>query len=124
MEKHKYPYGIIGNCGYIGLIDTHANVGWLCWPRFDSSFVFGTLLDDEKGGGFSIAPEKEIKTTLQEYIPNTNVLETTITAEDGTYKVIDFAPRFINHERQYKPLMLVLLAAAIFAMKDYQNHCD
>lgn len=107
MEKHKYPYGIIGNCGYIGLIDTHANVGWLCWPRFDSSFVFGTLLDDEKGGGFSISPDKETISTLQEYIPNTNVLETTITAADGTYKVIDFAPRFINQERQYKPLMLV-----------------
>lgn len=107
MEKHKYNYGIIGNCSYLALIDDKANIGWLCWPRFDSSFVFGALLDDEKGGKFSIAPESENCSSSQAYTPNTNILETTFDCPDGKYKVIDFAPRFYQYERYYKPLMLV-----------------
>lgn len=107
MKQHKYDYGLIGNCAYLALIDRHANVGWLCWPRFDSSFVFGSLLDNEKGGHFSIAPEWEAYESAQSYIPNTNILETTFDCEDGRFKVVDFAPRFFQYERYYKPLMLV-----------------
>ncbi len=106
METHKYDYGIIGNCAYLALIDQKANIGWMCWPKFDSSFIFGTLLDDEKGGNFSITPEWDTYTSSQSYIYNTNILETTFECEDGSYKVIDFAPRFIQNERPYKPLMI------------------
>ncbi len=107
MEQHKYNYGIIGNCAYLALIDTKANVGWMCWPRFDSNFIFGTLLDDNIGGRYSVQPEWENHESTQKYIYNTNVLETTFNCEDGSYKVIDFAPRFLQNERYYKPLMLV-----------------
>jgi GH15 family glucan-1,4-alpha-glucosidase len=107
MNQHRYNFGIIGNCAYNALVDRNANVGWLCWPRFDSSFVFGTLLDDEKGGCFYIQPEWDTYTSRQEYIYNTNVLETTFECEDGKYKVIDFAPRFMKYERFYKPVMLM-----------------
>ncbi len=106
MEQHKYNYGIIGNCAYLALIDDKANVGWMCWPKFDSSFVFGTLLDDEKGGSYSVRPEWDTYQSQQSYIYNTNVLETIFECEDGSYKVIDYAPRFINKERMFKPLML------------------
>jgi len=107
MQKHKYNYGIIGNCSYLALIDDQANVGWLCWPRFDSSFIFGGLLDEEKGGNFFIEPESKECTTSQRYLENTNILETTFMCPDGSYKVIDFAPRFYQYERYYKPLMLM-----------------
>lgn len=107
MEKHKYNLGIIGNCSYLALVDTHANIAWLCWPRFDSSFVFGTLLDPKKGGEFSIKPEWDNYSSNQAYLSNTNILETSFDCEDGQYKVIDFAPRFYQYERYYKPLMLV-----------------
>ncbi len=107
MEIHKYNYGIIGNCAFLGLIDTKANIGWMCWPKFDSSFIFGSLLDEKSGGKFSIQPEWDAYSSSQEYIYNTNVLETTFNCEDGSYKVIDFAPRFYQYERFYKPLMLI-----------------
>ncbi len=108
MEKktHKYNYGVIGNCAYLGLVDDKADIAWMCWPKFDSSFIFGSLLDDEKGGEFSIQPEWDTYTSSQSYIRNTNVLETTFVCEDGSYKVVDFAPRFKQYERPYKPLML------------------
>lgn len=107
MTQHKYNYGIIGNCAYLALIDTHANAGWMCLPRFDSSFIFGTMLDDKLGGCFSIQPEWENFESGQSYIHNTNILETTFKCDDGSFKVIDFAPRFYQHERYFKPLMLV-----------------
>ena len=107
METHKYPFGVIGNCAYLALVDDKANIAWMCWPRFDSSFVFGTLLDDEKGGRFFVRPEWDNFTSVQNYIENTNVLETTFHCEDGIFKVVDFAPRFYLYDRSFKPLMLV-----------------
>ena len=56
METHKYNMGIVGNCSFLAYIDLNANVRWMCMPRFDSSFIFGSLLDDAKGGEFSITP--------------------------------------------------------------------
>jgi len=106
-KKHYYDMGIVGNCAYLGYIDSHTNVSFLCWPKFDSSFVFGGLLDDEKGGEFSIKPASGAYKGSQTYIENTNVLTTTIDCTEGKYQVIDFAPRFYQHDRYYKPLMLV-----------------
>ena len=107
MEQHKYNLGIIGNCAYLALIDDKANVKWLCWPKFDSSFIFGGLLDDEKGGEFSVKPVSENFSTKQYYIENTNVLCTEFESGGEKFRVTDFAPRFFQYERYYKPLMLV-----------------
>lgn len=106
MSRHTYPYGLVGNCAYLSLIDIHSNVGWLCWPKFDSSFLFGGLLDTEKGGEFSIKPATEHYNSHQYYMENTNILVTEFHCDDGSYKVVDFAPRFVNYEREYKPLLL------------------
>ncbi|MDX2246690.1 MAG: glycoside hydrolase family 15 protein [Bacteroidia bacterium] len=105
-KKHTYNYGLIGNCAYLALVDTEANIGWLCWPKFDSSFLFGGLLDDEKGGEFSVKPATENYTSRQYYIDNTNILVTEFDCVDGKFKVVDFAPRFFQYERYYKPLLL------------------
>ena len=105
MSMHKYPYGIIGNCAYLALIDNKASVDWLCFPRFDSSFLFGKLLDEEKGGAFAIVPEDKDYETTQQYLHNTNILETYFKTSHGEFKVIDFAPRFLQYERYFKPLM-------------------
>lgn len=107
MEKHVYGTGIIGNCSFIAHINKNTNVEWLCWPRFDSTFVFGGLLDKEKGGNFSILPEGNFN-SHQYYLENTNILITEITLANGDrYKVTDFAPRFYEYQRYYKALMLI-----------------
>jgi GH15 family glucan-1,4-alpha-glucosidase len=105
-EQHLYQTGIIGNCAFIAHVNKNTDISWLCWPRFDSPFVFGSLLDKKKGGEFSILPQGEF-TSTQYYIENTNVLRTEITAEDGKYRITDFAPRFHLYERYYKPLMFI-----------------
>lgn len=106
MERHTYQTGIIGNCAFLAHINKNTNVDWLCWPRFDSSFVFGKLLDEEKGGEFSIQPSGEFE-SKQYYLENTNILCTEISNEEGTYRVTDFAPRFHQYERYFKPLMFI-----------------
>ena len=50
-KPHKYEMGVIGNCSYMAYVDTHASVRWLCMPRFDSSFIFGSLLDENSKAG-------------------------------------------------------------------------
>lgn len=106
METHKYKTGLIGNCGYLAHVNMDTNICWLCWPRFDSTFVFGSLLDSKKGGEFSILPSSDF-TSNQYYLENTNVLCTEITCENGKYRVTDIAPRFFQFERFFKPLMLI-----------------
>ena len=106
MEVHKYNMGLIGNCSYIGYIDTNAAFKWLCLPRFDSPFIFGSLLDSNVGGEFSVSPVGEYQ-SKQYYITNTNVLCTEFTTDSGRFKVIDCAPRFVQFERYYKPLMII-----------------
>src|SRR5690606_14347333 len=95
---------IIGNCSYSALLEDGA-VRWLCWPRVDSSFVFGDLLAAQTGGEFSVRPNAPVERT-QRYRENTNGLRTAFRAEDGVSDVTDFAPRFRQYERYYKPPML------------------
>lgn len=107
QKKHTYDSGIIGNCSYIAHVEKNSNVNWLCWPTFEDSFIFGSILDEEKGGEFSILPVNGITQSSQHYLENTNILCTTIESEDGSYKITDFAPRFEQYERYHKPLMLI-----------------
>lgn len=108
MEKHLYQSGLIGNCSYLAHIEKDTNISWLCFPRFDSDFIFGGMLDRNKGGEFTILPQNGGYTSEQSYLENTNVLQTKIVSSSGdSYTVTDFAPRFNNFERYYKPLMVV-----------------
>lgn len=106
-QKHTYDMGLIGNCAFLAHIGSDTNVKWLCWPRFDSDFVFGSLLDESNGGEFSILSEDSQTECNQYYLENTNILVTDITTEEGSYRVTDFAPRFEQNDRYYKPLMLI-----------------
>ncbi len=104
---HKYNFGIIGNCSYLAYIGTDGNVVWMCLPRFDSSFLFGSILDKSKGGEFYVRSASEGYTSKQYYLENTNILCTEFSAKEGTFRVVDFAPRFEQNSRYFKPTMLI-----------------
>jgi len=106
-EKHSYDYGLIGNCAFMALVGKDTNVGWMCLPRFDSSPVFAGIIGGDKGGEFSVKPAAAEFSSEQEYEQNTNILKTEITTAEGSYRVTDFAPRFLQNDRYYRPLMLV-----------------
>lgn len=106
-ERHTYDYGVIGNCAYMAYINKQAEVSWMCWPKFDSSFIFGSMIDKEKGGNFYVRPRSDNYTSNQYYIENTNVLCTDFESDYAKFRVTDFAPRFYQHDRTYRPLMFV-----------------
>lgn len=100
-------FALIGNGSYQGLIDSQARVQWLCWPRFDSSFVVGPLLDSKKGGEFSVVPAGADYAVQQCYLPDTAVLETTWSRPGEAFTVTDFAPRYLGTEALARPRQLI-----------------
>jgi GH15 family glucan-1,4-alpha-glucosidase len=52
-------YGIVGDMHTVALVGMNGSIYWFCFTRFDSPFVFASILDDEKGGRFIITPTCE-----------------------------------------------------------------
>jgi GH15 family glucan-1,4-alpha-glucosidase len=123
MNGHQYRMGIVGNCSYLAYINDRGTVNWLCWPRFDSSFVFGRLLDEQRGGEFTVIPEGDF-VSRQYYMANTNILCTEFECADGKFRVIDCAPRFNQYERVFRPLMLIRKIELLAGMPVIRVKCD
>ena len=84
-------HGIIGDLHTAALVGTDGTIDWLCLPAFDSPSVFASILDDERGGHFSLRPA-EYTHSQQLYLPDTNVLLTRFTTPEGVAEVLDFMP--------------------------------
>jgi hypothetical protein len=58
----RYPpieeHGLIGNMHTCALVTSDATINWYCYPDFDSPSVFGSILDRERGGYFSVKTAK------------------------------------------------------------------
>ncbi len=91
MYKKISDYGIIGNLHSVALIGLDGSIDWLCLPHIDSPSIFGALLDDKKGGRFSISPKGEWD-SVAEYEPGTNILHTRFRTRTGILQVTDFMP--------------------------------
>jgi len=85
-------YGVIGDLRTVALVGMDGSIDFYCCPEFDSPSVFASLLDDEKGGSFRIAPACDSGRPRQLYLPETNVLLTRFLFEDGVAEVSDFMP--------------------------------
>jgi GH15 family glucan-1,4-alpha-glucosidase len=87
-------YGLIGNMRTCALVATDGGLDFMCWPDFDSPSVFARMLDNDKGGHFTISPAGDaLSTTKQHYLPSSNILQTRYLREDGVMNVVDFFPR-------------------------------
>ena len=85
-------HGIIGNLHTVALVGNEGTIDWFCAERFDSPSLFGSILDAESGGCFSLQPIGERFTTKQLYLPGTAVLVTRFFTESGVGEIIDFMP--------------------------------
>jgi GH15 family glucan-1,4-alpha-glucosidase len=104
-EVRLEDLGLVGNCQVSALVARTGEVVWCCLPRFDSEPVFSSLLDAEQGGHLRVGPSSG-EPGEQRYLENTNVLETRFATPTGTFRVLDFAPRFVQHERIFRPTQL------------------
>jgi len=121
---HKYAMGIIGNGSWLALINNFGNVSWLCWPQFDSSFLFGNLLDNDKGGDFNVFPNVAIITTHQKYLKNTNILQTTICTNEGSFQISDFAPIFYQEGNLIRPHIFIRKITPLTGINFIKVHCS
>src|SRR5690606_21585318 len=64
------------------------SIPWLCVPRFDAAPLFCALLDREKGGQFTVAPEGVVA-ARQYYERDTGVLITEHQTPTGLVRITD-----------------------------------
>ena len=115
--------GLIGNCQFSALVHNNGDIVWCCLPRFDSEPVFSTLLDTEDGGRFRIGPA-DGGSGSQRYLPNTNILETIFQTPTGSFRLIDFAPRFLQFGRAFRPTQLIRIVEPIAGTPRIAVSCD
>jgi GH15 family glucan-1,4-alpha-glucosidase len=85
-------YAIIGDLHTVALVGKNGSIDWYCFPRIDSSSIFGALLDANKGGFFRIHASDVTSEYQQLYYPDTNVLLTRFATHDGYAELTDFMP--------------------------------
>lgn len=105
--------GVIGNCSFGALIDPRGRICWACLPHFDGDPVFHSLLGaadeaDPWDGGFFDVVLEGFQGSEQHYIENTAILVTTLRDGNGAaVRITDFAPRFEQFGRSFRPTMIV-----------------
>lgn len=104
---------VIGNCSYGALIDPVGRVLWACVPHFDGDPMFCALLDGDRadepdGSGFWDVALDGLASHEQAYVPDSAIVRTVLRDDrGGAVEIIDFAPRFRQFERYFRPTALV-----------------
>ncbi len=112
-------HGVIGNLHTAALVGTDGTIDWLCLPAFDSPSVFASILDDEKGGHFTLRPVDYIR-SQQLYLPDTNVLLTRFFTSNGMAEVLDFMPILTRSNDRPR---LVRNARVVRGKMDFELEC-
>jgi GH15 family glucan-1,4-alpha-glucosidase len=100
--------GLVGNGSFGALLDGRGRVVWSCLPAFDGDPAFCALLEPKLEGGDWAVELEDFSHAEQHYIGNTAILRTVLhDRHGGAVEQVDFAPRWRQHGRFYRPVMLV-----------------
>ncbi len=92
MTNRIGDYAMIGDCHSLALVGRDGSVDWACFPRFDSPSVFARMLDERRGGHFSVHPAAGTRGVRRHYVEDTNVLVTEFDTASGVLEVTDCMP--------------------------------
>jgi GH15 family glucan-1,4-alpha-glucosidase len=107
MTDHGLDLAVVGNGRTASLIDPQGRIVWWCFPRFDADPVFCRLLAGDEEKGFSDVLLDGIADAQSEYLRNTPIVSTVLTDRNGAaVRITDFAPRFRQTGRIYRPPQL------------------
>jgi GH15 family glucan-1,4-alpha-glucosidase len=107
MKDHGLDLALIGNGRTAALVDPNARIVWWCFPAFDGDPIFSRLLTGEEEKGFCAVELENAVDFQSEYLRNTAIVSTVISNRDGaTIRVTDFAPRFRQFGRVFRPPQL------------------
>lgn len=111
-EGAAYPpigdYAFISDSNSVALVSREGSIDWCCMQRVDAGSCFGRLLDWEKGGYCAITPRGSYSSSRR-YIEGTLVLETTVEAEAGEVRILDFFTMAADpQEYPYRQLLRIV----------------
>ena len=104
MTDFGLDLAVIGNGRTAALIDPMGRNVWWCFPRFDGDPLFCRLLTHDEEKGFTDVVLDDMVDFQSEYRRNTAVVTTTLTdSRGGAVRITDFAPRFRQLGRVFRP---------------------
>lgn len=83
-------HALIGDKRTCALVARDGAIDWFCTPRFDGPAVFCSLLGTDDNGEWRVTPQSGVRASTRRYVGETLVLETTLTADEGTVRLTDF----------------------------------
>lgn len=116
MTEANLDLAVIGNGRTAALVEPSGRIVWWCLPRYDSDPVFCRLLSYTEEKGFTDVVLDRMVETRSEYVRNTAVVVTDlIDDKGGAVRITDFAPRFQNYGRTFRPPQLMRIIEPISA---------
>ena len=80
-------HALLADCNSAALLARDGSIDWLCLPRYDSPAVLAAILDPD-AGHWSLRPVGRY-TAERRYLPGTLVVETIVTTDTGSARVLD-----------------------------------
>jgi GH15 family glucan-1,4-alpha-glucosidase len=116
-HDHGLDLAIIGNGRTAALVDPTGRLVWWCYPRFDGDPVFCRLVSGDEEKGFSDVVLDGLAEYHSEYQRNTATVITTLTdSRGGKLRITDFAPRYPNFGRMFRPPQIVRMIEPVAGM--------
>src|SRR5262249_45412734 len=116
MIDHGLDLAVIGNGRTAALVDPTASLVWVCYPRFDGDPIFSRLLAGDEEKGFADVVLHDMADFQSEYLRNTAVVSTVLTDQrGGAVRITDFAPRYRQFDRIFRPPQLIRVIAQLAA---------
>jgi GH15 family glucan-1,4-alpha-glucosidase len=107
MVDYGLDLAVIGNGRTAALVDPASRLVWWCFPRFDADPIFSRLLAGDEEKGFSDVVLDSMVDVQSDYVRNTAIVSTILTdRHGGAVKITDFAPRFRQYGRTFRPPQL------------------
>ncbi len=99
---------VIGNGRTAALLEPASRLVWWCYPRFDGDPIFCRIVAGDEEKGFSDVVLDGMANFESDYETNTAVVSTILTDDQGaSVRVTDFAPRFRQYDRVFRPPQLI-----------------
>jgi GH15 family glucan-1,4-alpha-glucosidase len=107
MIDHGLDLAVIGNGRTAALVDPCARMVWWCFPHFDGDPIFSRLVSGREEKGFWDVVVDDVADYQSEYLRNTAIVSTVLTDRQGSaVRITDFAPRFEQFGRTFRPPQL------------------
>ncbi|MCC6888686.1 MAG: glycoside hydrolase family 15 protein [Hyphomicrobiales bacterium] len=111
---HGLDLAVIGNGRTAALVDPAGRLVWWCYPHFDGDPIFSRLLAGSEEKGFADVLLHGMRDYQSQYLRNTAVVSTVLTDQaDAAVRVTDFAPRFRQFGRVFRPPQLLRVVEPI-----------